>query len=302
MDSAAAISTDRLAASIEVSTVYKPHVPMGSEPSRDDDPTGVRDLLSSLPNPDPMPEHLVERSNASLAAEQSERAARMSGPSVTPLLATSRRRPRKLVFAMAAAAAVALVATVGSTILLTRQPTTTSISAALTTTSGSRDSSGKAESSTEAKATLSATQRSLTGVQPGLAASGPTTGAAGKATVLVHGEFSGSSVEIVQSGTPYTQADFVSQARSVRDVTPELPQPSAQSGIGPAATGPGLLECLRAIGVAETPLVRADLATYEGRPAVIIVATTKGLTLAYVVDPQCSATTATVLRPATPLP
>lgn len=302
MDSTAAISTDRLAASIEVSTVYKPHVPMGSEPSRDDDPTGVRDLLSSLPHPDPMPEHLVERINASLAAEQTQRAARMSNPSVTPLLATARRRPRKLVFAMAAAAAVALVATVGSTILLTRQPTTTSISAALTTTSSSRDASGKAASSAEANAKLSATQRSLTGVQPGPPASSPTARAAGKATVLVRGVFSGSSVQIVQSGTRYAQADFVSQARTLRGVTPQLPQPYALPGVGPAATGPGLMECLRAIGVAETQLVRADLASYEGRPAVIIVATTKGLTLAYVVDPQCSAATATVLRPATPLP
>lgn len=301
MDSTAAISTDRLAASIEVSTVYKPHVPMGSEPSRDDDPTGVRDLLSSLPHPDPMPEHLVERINASLAAEQSQRAARMSNPSVTPLLGAARRRPRRLAFAIAAAAAVAMVAAVGSTMILTRQPTTT-ISAALTTTSSSRDSSGKAASSPEANTRLSATQRSLTGVQPGSAASSPTTRAAGKATVLVRGEFSGSSVQIVQSGTRYTQADFVSQARTLGDVTPQAPQLYAVSGAGPAATGPGLLECLRAIGVAQTTLVRADLASYEGRAAVIIVATTKGVTVVYVVDPQCSAATATVLRPATPLP
>ena len=39
----------------------------------EDDPTGVRALLSSLPEPGPMPEHLVERISASLAAEQANR-------------------------------------------------------------------------------------------------------------------------------------------------------------------------------------------------------------------------------------
>ena len=49
-------------------------------------------------------------------------------------------------------------------------------------------------------------------------------------------------------------------------------------------------------------MVRADVGLYDGRPAVIIVTTTNGILMAYVVGPQCSQADAAVLRPATPLP
>jgi hypothetical protein len=71
----------------------RPHIPV--EPP-DDDPTGVRALLSGLPEPAPMPGYLVERINASLNAAQSQRAASFSGERVTPLVATSRRRPGRV--------------------------------------------------------------------------------------------------------------------------------------------------------------------------------------------------------------
>jgi len=67
-------------------------------------------------------------------------------------------------------------------------------------------------------------------------------------------------------------------------------------------TTPGLTECLTAIGAQGAQVVRADVALYEGRPAVIIVATTNGLPVAYAVGRQCSAAAAEVLHAATPLP
>ena len=263
--------------SIEVSTLIKPHLPIGSEPSRDEDPTGVRALLSSLPEPDPMPEHLVERINASLAAEQAKRAAKLSSDSVTPLLATARRRRPRLLFAIAgAAAAVVLIAAVGIN-MFTGQGTTAS--------SGVMSASRSSDSSSSGAETYS-------GAVPSAAAKAQTPlPQAGRAPTP-------SLVQIGLSGTRYTQADFVTQARTLRR-TPL--QQMATSGVGPAGTARGLMECLNAIGVTGAQVVRADVAFYEGRPAVIIVTTTNGVPMAYAVGRQCSPADATILRPATPL-
>jgi len=69
-----------------------------------DDPTGVRALLAGLPDPGPMPTHLVDRINASIAAEQEAR----GGTRVVSL--AERRRPWRRIGLAAAAAAVAAVA------------------------------------------------------------------------------------------------------------------------------------------------------------------------------------------------
>jgi hypothetical protein len=247
---------------------------MGSEPSRDDDPTGVRELLSSLAAPDPMPAHLVERINASLAAEQAQRAATLSGTSVTPLLARTRRRPARLVFAVAgAAAAVALVAVVSSSLFTMSQPASVTGSASLASTSSARELSSAAPPS-----------------------------AAAKAQGLSDSALDASAIQIHHSGTRYTRADFVMQARTPRGEALSQTRLQHESSLGPAATAPGLLECLRAIGATQAQVVRADVAFYEGRPAVIIVATTNGIPLAYVVGLQCSPAEAALLRPATHLP
>jgi hypothetical protein len=257
-----------------VSTVIKSHIPIVSAGAPDDDPTGVRALLSSLPEPDPMPEHLVERINASLAAEQSHRAARTSRSSVTPLLTTGRRRPARLLFAIAGtAAAVVLVATVASNMFMVNHPAAITGHAALASTSSSPEAAGGAPPE--------ASNRSAAG----LAATPP-------------------SIQIRLSGTRYTRADFVTQARTLRGATldPLRPTAVASSEVGPAGTGPGLIECLSAIGATGAQMVRADVAFYEGQPAVIIVTTTNGIPMAYAVGRRCSHADAAVLRPATALP
>ena len=45
----------------------------GDPEAHEDDPTGIRDLLSALPDPGPMPQDLVERIEARLAVEQVSR-------------------------------------------------------------------------------------------------------------------------------------------------------------------------------------------------------------------------------------
>jgi len=244
-----------------VSILVKPRIPPGSEPSRDDDLTGVRALLSSLPEPDPMPEHLVQRINASLAAEQAQRTASMSESPVTALLPTPRRRrPRLLFVAAGAAAAVALISVVGSNMLNTQEGTTTASRGGVARTS----TTGTAESQSQAQRPAAANAP-----KADLGASTP--------------------LAIGLSGTRYSRADFVTQVRTLQKAP--LDSSSARlssSSYGPAATAPGLSQCLRAIGAADADSVRADVASYEGRPAVIIVATTKGSSLAYAVGPACS--------------
>jgi hypothetical protein len=252
------------------------HNPADQPP--DDDPTGVRDLLSSLPQPAPMPLYLVERINASLAAEQAQRTANTSTTSVTPLLAPTRRRPGRLVFAVAgAAAAVVLFAVVGNDIFQTSRSTTISGSASAPVTSGAREGGGQALQGAADKATRQGAM-SPAGTPP--------------------------LVQIRLSGTRYTQAGFVTQVRNLARATVDQIRPpaAASADIGPVGTTPGLLDCLNAIGAGGVQMVRADLAFYEGRPAVIIVATTNGTPMAYAVGRHCSRADAAVLRPATPLP
>ena len=62
--------------------VSTPPVPPADKGAPEHDPTGIRELLSALPDPGPMPADLVSRINASIAAEQS---AREGGGTVVPL-------------------------------------------------------------------------------------------------------------------------------------------------------------------------------------------------------------------------
>jgi hypothetical protein len=224
-----------------------------------------------------MPKDLVERINASLAAEQAQRATTLAGSSATPLLGPPRRRRARLLFALAgAAAAVAAVAAVGTNMFQADQGTTTASSAAIAPSSGVTQDRGGALSS-------------ATGKAPAAAAAGPA------APPLV---------QISLSSTRYTEAGFVSQAEALRRsaAAPVQTPPLESSGIGPAGTEPGLRECLIALGAGSAQVVRADVALYEGRPAVIIVAVTNGLPRAYAVGRQCSRADAAVLRPGVPLP
>jgi len=218
-----------------------------------------------------MPEHLVQRINDSLAAEQAHRAATMSTASVTPLSSTTRRRRPRMFLGLAGAAAVALIAVVSSNVLDTGQNPTSASHAEVATTSGAADSSG--------------TDRLSGASQPEAAANRAATP---------------SLVQIRLSGTAYTRADFVAQAQTLH-VARLQKSATSSSRLDFTNTPSALKECLTAIGAASAGQVRADIASYEGRPAVIIVATTNGRPVAYAVGPRCSRAHAELLHSATPL-
>src|SRR6476661_6124120 len=71
---------------LEVLVVSAPPVPPADKGAPEHDPTGIRNLLSALPDPGPMPADLVARINASIAAEQSARERSTGqGATVVPL-------------------------------------------------------------------------------------------------------------------------------------------------------------------------------------------------------------------------
>jgi hypothetical protein len=101
--------------------VILPRHPSGDQ---DDDPTGVRALLSALPEPEPMPDDLVHRITASLAAEQ---ASRGPGDGVVVPLHAHRRPGRRVLTAVAVAAGIAAVGLAGTQLLpLGQQASSTS--------------------------------------------------------------------------------------------------------------------------------------------------------------------------------
>lgn len=278
-----------------MNTVSGPHIPSDSEPARDDDPTGVRALLSALPEPDPMPEHLVERINASLAAEQAHRAGTMSSASATPLRASNRlrqlRRLRRLRLMLgSAAAAIAIVAVVGTSLFTARQTSQSSTTASVANPAEAGARAAQAPPNADGKAQghdLSS---------PATPADSSTLNPPGASVALP-------LIQISLSGTRYTPEGFVTQAETLLrsapgPIRPQLTQPSAPGAAGTAA---GLKECLNALGAGGAQVVRADVATYQGQPALIIVVTTNGASTAYAVGPQCSPANPAVLRPATPL-
>ena len=227
-----------------------------------------------------MPAYLVERISASLAAEQAQRAHSSVGSSVTPMLA-ARRRPGRILFAIAGAAAVVLIGVVGTTMFTTNGLTSSSDSASSGVSSGAPAAGG-------------ATALSDTGATPPSEAyKGAPRSAAAPA-----------SIQIRVSSVRYTQMTFVAQARALRDVLFDSPQrmTADSSTLGPNGSVDGLVDCLSALGAAGAQVVQADLAFYEGQPAVIIVATRDGIPTAYAVGRECSRTQADVLHSATTLP
>jgi hypothetical protein len=198
-------------------------------------------------------------------AEQAHREHRLAVAPKIPLRATVRARLRILLVVAGAAAAVALIMFASTNIFTAHQP-----SAGISTAAGIDRTSGAA-----------------------------TVGGA----VQTGGPVTPTLVQISVSGTRYTQFDFVAQARALLS-TPFQPisgdATSSTTGLTP--TSSVLMQCLQAIGAGGAQTVRADLALYDGRPAMIIVATTNGTPTAYVVARECTRTNAALIQPATPLP
>lgn len=253
-----------------------PRHPSGESP--EDDPTGVRALLASLPEPEPMPAYLVERISASLAAEQANRSRVPAGATVVPL---ARRRPlRTMALGLAGVAAAAAVVGVVGTSVLHRPEQSSSGAAASMSTATRATPSAPAPSS--APAGTDGPQGSP-GTQ-GLAAT--------------------PSMHIQMSSTRYTRGSFAAQAGALAGAGPAHPvHPlTAESpGIGPIATPTGLASCLRALGVGRVDEVTADVSSYEGTPAVVIVTVSGSAHTAYAVKRSCSVGNQALLHPGVPV-
>jgi hypothetical protein len=106
------------------------------------------------------------------------------------------------------------------------------------------------------------------------------------------------------STTAYSSANLGERARALIDHpgTP-LPDLAAEAPhLGPMATPIGLESCLAALGVTNPGAVSADLATFEGHPAAIVVVSRDGAATAWAVERSCSPGQPGILKDATPVP
>ena len=255
--------------------VSTPPVPPGG--SDDLDPTGIRALLSALPDPGPMPSELVDRIHASIAAEQAAR----ESSSVVPL--RTRRWGWQHVGAIAAAAAVIGLAVPA---LLTGTGPGDVVASLTGRNSAADTASGSAASLQE---------RSEAGAP---AANQPTP----SAPVDQRARSSVGPVALGASGTAYTTPGLATQART-RFATALDSAASAPKALraGAADTEAGLRACLTAVGVQAWMPVQGDLATLDGAPAVIaLVSDDTGQTV-YAVSPDCDATHPAVLAGPVPV-
>ncbi|HET6966657.1 MAG TPA: hypothetical protein VFI44_00195 [Ornithinibacter sp.] len=260
------------------------------------DPTGMRALLASLPEPGPMPDDLVARITAALAAEADAAAATgsvatspapavdapvgpttdaapSSGGTVVPL---PRRRVR-LRHLGVAAAVVGALGLGGVVLSTTPNGLTASIGAV-----GGADSAQDAESAAEGS---------------------DDSGAGAPAAALVPPPGSG-EVVIVMSGRSYTASDLAPRARDLaaqpdgdrlRSLAAEAP------GIGPIGTPLGARACTDALGVPASAGVLVDVAEVDGRPAAVLVVDTGAGPTAYAVARSCTTGTTGLISGPVPL-
>ncbi len=246
--------------------------PVPPDQPDDADPTGIRALLSSLPDPGPMPSHLVDRINASIAAEQY---GREHDDAVVPLHGRGRRWRRiGLVAAAAAVVAVAVPALLSGT--------------------------GPGDVVASLKSQNSSADSAAGGAAPQQAPSSPEVATPG--TTPDRGRVAGpqGAVTLVHSTTAYTSAGLAEQVApllAAKDFAAPAPAQGAQ-----AASTNGLRGCLRSAGVQDWMPVTGDVATFDGVPAVVAVVSSDTGQVVYAVPADCTVEHPGVLYGPLPLP
>ena len=242
----------------------------------------VRQLLAAAPDPGPMPELVAQRIESLLTDEIALRvdpgpltASDQDQAVIAPLI-RQRQRPRTLLAVAAVAAAAAVVAVGGSALHLNKR------------------ANGTASLGNPSATVPSPARPSLTPTE-----SPSPTGSIGAPVGL-----SKTNVHIQLSETDYTEADLVDRARAMlaRPAAPIQVLAAEAPTLGPIATEVGLESCLTAHSLPTDVPVHVDIATYEGRPAAIIVVTEDGRSTVRVVERTCTAGHPAALTGATPVP
>ena len=248
------------------------------------DPTGMRALLSSLPDPGPMPEDLVARITAALAHEAGTDAGATASAAVPPSAAQPTAaqpeapeqghgatvvplRPRRRLQLRHLGVAAAVVGAVGlGGVVLSTGPD--ALTASIGAAGGAADSADSSARELEEGSGPTA-QDSTAGLVP----------AAGSGEVLV-----------VMSGTDYALADLATGARSLADAPgAALPSLAAEApGIGPIGTPVGARSCADALGVPGDAGLLVDVAVVDGRPGAVLVVDTGAGRTAYAVERSCT--------------
>jgi hypothetical protein len=246
------------------------------------DPTGMRDLLSRLPAPGPMPEELVARITAALAAEaaagrptqDSGAAERQAGGEVVSLP----RRSSRLRHLGVAAAVVTALGLGGYGLAVVQGGGGASVD---TVAGGSAESAADAGTESGGKgADESATGEADTA--PALRAA-PTPGS---------GE-----VVVVMSGADHTSDGLAVSASTLaagplaplRDLAAEAP------AIGPIGTPTGARSCADALGIPRSAGLVVDVAQVDGRPGAVLVSFEPGGRTAYAVERSCTTGTSSLI-------
>ncbi|MFC6704679.1 hypothetical protein [Flexivirga alba] len=215
----------------------------------ENDPTGMRDLLRSLPEPGPMPQDVTDRITAALAAEHAGRAGD-DRSNVTPLArtGTTARKPgtRRWMQALGGVAAAAVVATVAVVGVNALQNNDAPVSAIPSSTA--RHSASSDELATR--------------------------------------------VQLDSTGTNYSGAAFNTQAASMASSNnTQIPAAGVVAKFGSLTNPRAIVECVRSIGgsLLDNPSrIKVDLASYDGKPALIIVVTKGSEQTAFAVSSTCS--------------
>lgn len=220
--------------------------------------------------PGPMPARFADRIAEALADEARLRVdpgpltAAQRSSTTAPHHAFSRPRPRSRTWLAVAsvAAAAAVVAVGGSALHLNKRP------------------SG-----------VAAVQDSLTGSPTAT----PTPGAPAPGAARLH---------IQLSTTAYDGANLETKAADLlaRPAAPLKPLDAESPSVGPIGTQIGLSSCLEALGVSDPTAVSADLATYRGNPAAVVVVTRDSTSEVWVVERSCRPGAPGIIRTATSLP
>lgn len=117
-----------------------------------------------------------------------------------------------------------------------------------------------------------------------------TVDSAASANVPMAASSTGQPMHIELSTRTYTKATLARLAQDMLDAPGrQLGQPAVEApSVGPIGTLIGLTDCVTTLGESDADAVFADLATFEGAPAVVIVVVDAELKQAYAVSRSCS--------------